>query len=80
MTNYIWNVSSGGTVTGGGNATSDSVQVTWNTLGAQTVSVRYTNANGCTAPAPTVYNVTVNSTVGTPTAITIAAGTSRLVD
>ena len=35
--------------------------VTWNTSGAQTVSVNYTNANSCTAASPTVYNVTVNA-------------------
>jgi hypothetical protein len=35
--------------------------VTWTTTGAQTVSVNYTNANGCTAITPTVYNITVNS-------------------
>ena len=34
--------------------------VTWNTPGAQTVSVNYTDANGCTAAASTVKTVTVN--------------------
>jgi PKD repeat protein len=59
MTNYIWIVT-GGTVTAGGTITDNSVTVTWNTLGAQSVSVNYTNSNGCTAAAPTVRNVTVN--------------------
>jgi uncharacterized membrane protein len=66
MTNYIWSVSSGGTITAGGSATSNTVTVTWNTTGAQTASVNYTNANGCTALTPTVYNITVNS-LPTPT-------------
>ncbi|MCF6356171.1 MAG: HYR domain-containing protein, partial [Draconibacterium sp.] len=66
MTNYIWNVSAGGTITAGGTATDNTVTVTWNTAGAQTVSVNYTNANGCTAGSATVNNVTINPTP-TPT-------------
>jgi hypothetical protein len=61
MSNYTWNVSGGGIATAGGTSTSNTVTVTWNTVGAQTVSVNYTNAGGCTAAAPTVYNVTVNA-------------------
>ncbi len=61
MTNYIWNVSAGGTITAGGTATSNTVTVTWNTAGAQTVRVNYANSFGCTAASPTVYNVTVNA-------------------
>lgn len=60
MTNYIWTVSSGGTITSGGTPTSNSVTVTWNTAPAQTVTVNYSDANGCTAATPTVKNVTVN--------------------
>jgi hypothetical protein len=60
MTNYVWTVSAGGTPTAGGTATSNTITVTWNTAGAQTVSVNYTNAAGCPALSPTVYNVTVN--------------------
>ena len=61
MTNYVWSVSAGGTVTAGGTATSNTVTVTWNTAGARTVSVNYKNAGGCTAVNPTVKNVTVNA-------------------
>jgi len=60
MTNYLWTVSAGGTITAGGTSTSNTVTVTWNTVGSKTVSVSYTNSNGCTAAPPTVYNVTVN--------------------
>jgi acetyl esterase/lipase len=60
MTGYVWTVSAGGTITAGGTSTSNTVTVTWNTAGAQTVSVNYTNANGCTAAAPVVFNVIVN--------------------
>ena len=59
MSNYQWSVSSGGTVTGGGTPASNTVTVTWDSAGARTVSVGYTNANGCTSAAPTVKNVTV---------------------
>ena len=60
MINYQWVVSAGGTITAGGGAANNTVTVTWNTPGAQTVSLNYHDANGCTALAPTVYNVTVN--------------------
>jgi hypothetical protein len=59
MSGYTWAVSAGGTITTG--AGTNAVTVTWNTAGAKTVSVSYTNANGCTAAAPTVFNVTVNT-------------------
>ena len=62
MTNYVWTVSAGGLVTAGGTATSNTVTVTWNNSGAQSVSVNYANANGCVAAAATVFNVTVNPT------------------
>jgi gliding motility-associated-like protein len=61
MSNYSWNVSSGGTITAGGTSTSNSVTVTWNTIGSQTVSVNYTDVNGCTGAAPTVMNVNIHS-------------------
>jgi hypothetical protein len=61
MSNYIWTVSAGGTVTAGGTTANNTILITWNTPGPQTVSVRYTNGNGCVAAAATVYNVTVNS-------------------
>ncbi|MEI7980640.1 MAG: T9SS type A sorting domain-containing protein, partial [Bacteroidota bacterium] len=37
----------------------NTVTVTWNTAGPQTVSVSYTDGNGCTAASATVKNVTV---------------------
>jgi len=58
MTNYAWNVSAGGTITAGAGA--NAITVTWNTLGQKTVTVNYTNAEGCSALTPTTYNVTVN--------------------
>jgi len=60
MTDYLWDVSTGGTITAGGTATDNTVTVTWDTAGPQTVSVNYTNGTDCTAASPSVYNVTVN--------------------
>jgi hypothetical protein len=57
--NYAWTVSAGGTVTAG--AGTNAITVNWTTSGAKTVSVNYTNASACAAPAPTVFNVTVNA-------------------
>jgi hypothetical protein len=55
---YIWTVSAGGLITAG--AGTDAATVTWNTSGAQTVGVIYTDGNGCTANPATTHNVTVN--------------------
>jgi hypothetical protein len=60
MTNYIWTVSSGGSVTGGGTTTDNTATVNWLTSGAQSVSMRYTMGT-CTSAAATLYNITVNS-------------------
>ncbi len=57
MTGYVWNVSSGGTITSG--AGSNSIEVSWTTSGAKTVSVYYYNSLGCLSET-TTYNVTVN--------------------
>ena len=61
MTNYSWIVSAGGTITAGGTATSNTVTVTWNSAGPQSISVNYINANTCTATTPTVATITVNA-------------------
>jgi len=61
MTNYIWNVSSGGTITSGGTPVDNTVTVTWNSAGPQTVSVNYTNAHGCIAASETVLPITVHT-------------------
>jgi uncharacterized protein (TIGR02145 family) len=59
MTGYTWVVSSGGTITGGGNT--NSIKVSWNTAATnQSVSVNYTDAHGCTAASAFIKNVTVN--------------------
>jgi hypothetical protein len=63
MSNYNWVLSAGGSIT---NNNGDNVDVTWNTAGVQTVSVNYTDTNGCTATT-TVLNVNVANLVVTPT-------------
>jgi hypothetical protein len=60
MTNYVWVVSAGGTITANGGSGDNTVTITWNTPGPQTVSVNYNNANGCKAVTATVKNITVN--------------------
>jgi len=73
MSAYIWSVSPGGTITAGGTATDNTATITWNTTGAQTVSVNYNNANNCTAVIPAVINVTVanNPTIIGPTVVCV---------
>jgi hypothetical protein len=64
MTNYIWVVSAGGNITTGEGT--NSITVTWNLPGSQTVSVNY-NAE----PIPGEMNVTVQPVL--PVGITISA-------
>jgi hypothetical protein len=78
MTNYVWSISAGGTITAGGTSTSNTVTVTWNTAGAESVSVNYTNANSCSALAPGIYNVTVNPSPDAPAIGTITQPTCTL--
>ena len=78
MTYYQWSVSSGGTITSGGTASSDSVVITWDSLGAQSVSVGYTSPIGCASTTPTVYDVTVHElpvpTISGPATACLNAG------
>jgi hypothetical protein len=67
MSGYAWSVSPGGTIISG--LGTNMVMVSWNTPGAQTISVNYLNGNGCSAPAPAVMNITVNPLPGTAGAI-----------
>lgn len=58
-TGYLWTISAGGAISTGSGT--NNITVTWNSVGAQTVNVDYTDANGCNATTATVKNVTVNS-------------------
>lgn len=59
QSNYNWQIT-GGTITSGGGANDNTATVTWTDTGNQSISVNYTDANGCTALAPTTLSVTVN--------------------
>jgi hypothetical protein len=59
MTNYVWNISGGGTISSGGTSGDNTVTVTWNSDGPQTVKVGYTNLSGCASSSQTTFNVTV---------------------
>jgi hypothetical protein len=80
FTNYVWSVSSGGTITSGQNTSI--VTVSWTASGSQSVSVNYTNTNGCSALTPTSYAVTVNPVPGAAGTITgtsaVCAGASNV--
>lgn len=61
-TNYIWQLSGGGTITSGGTSTSNSAVITWNSVGNHTLSVKYTDpSTGCIAASPTVLTITVSN-------------------
>lgn len=68
MTNYVWTISAGGTITWG-QGTSQ-VQAAWTGSGAQTISVNYTGPTGCSAGTPTNFPVTVNPVPGAAGTIT----------
>jgi hypothetical protein len=66
MSDYSWSVSSGGEITAGGSSSDDFVAIHWTNGGVQTISLDYTNTNGCQALSPTVLNITVNLLPGEP--------------
>ena len=68
MTGYAWTISSGGVINYGSGT--DTITVSWTAPGAQWVAVNYTNTGGCSAPAPTQFNVTVNPLPGSAGSIT----------
>jgi hypothetical protein len=59
MANYVWSVSGGGTISGGGSGSDDYVTITWTTTGSQNVSVNYEDTNGCSATLPSEISVEV---------------------
>jgi hypothetical protein len=59
MSDYQWTISAGGALISG-QGTSQ-VEVNWTSGGNKSVSVNYTNPNGCSALNPTVFTVTVNA-------------------
>ena len=64
MTNYNWTVS-GGTILGGDST--NAVTVKWNAEGSQTISVAYTDANGCNPATAISISITVSDMITTVT-------------
>ena len=60
MSNYIWTVSAGGTITSGGSQLNNSAQATWNTVGRHVVSVNYTDISGCSGQYSTYHTIEIN--------------------
>jgi hypothetical protein len=60
MKNYVWTVSSGGTIISGGGINDNSISITWNNVGTESVSVSYQDQNGCSVTQPIIKEVTVN--------------------
>ncbi len=64
MSNYIWTVNkidatSDYQITAGGTVNDNSITIKWTGYQRHSVSVSYTNGNGCTPVSPTVFNVLV---------------------
>ena len=86
MSGYSWTVTTGGTISGG---TTNNISVLWSSTGTKTITVNYTDLNGCTAPVASSYNVLVNTLpvptlsglnsicTGIPTVYTTEAGMSQ---
>jgi trimeric autotransporter adhesin len=70
---YTWTVSPGGTIVNGQGTYQ--VEINWNVAGAQSVTVDYAQANGCSPSSPSSFAVTVIGIPATPGAIT---GTDEL--
>jgi len=67
MTAYNWNISSGGSIfTGQG---TNILYVYWGVVGTQTVSLNYTNSNGCIAINPALLTVNVYTIPGAAGAV-----------
>ena len=83
MTNYVWSISTGGTITTG--ATTNSVAVTWSLVGSGTdrwIEMNYTDANGCVADNPVRIYITVKpipNVVATPSTLDICSGQTAAI-
>lgn len=64
MTNYVWSVSTGGTVSP--TIGTNTVTASWSTAGLQTIYVSYTDTHGCSSSAPSSYNITINARPANP--------------
>jgi hypothetical protein len=60
QTGYLWAWTPGGTRNTGGYSTDNTVSLSWNTPGTKTVSVNYTDGNGCSATNPVEKTILIN--------------------
>ncbi|WP_306353267.1 gliding motility-associated C-terminal domain-containing protein [Flavobacterium sp. '19STA2R22 D10 B1'] len=74
MSDYVW-VVDGGTVISGGSTVDNTITISWTNIGAASVSVSYTNVNGCNndtfgtldLTVATCSDITITKTVDNPT-------------
>ncbi len=60
MTGYTWTiVDGGGTITAGGGTSNNTATALWTVPGVHTVSVNYSNTNGCRAAVASTFAITV---------------------
>jgi hypothetical protein len=76
MNNYSWTISEGGTITSGGTSSGNSVTVTWNSSGAQFVSVSYTDPSFCSNEGYTTLSVMAGTPVTPGVSITVSPATT----
>lgn len=69
MNGYLWTVSGGNIISGSG---TNSILVSWSTIGNHTLSVIYTDLNSCPPISPGTYDVVVNPVV--PVSVSISTG------
>jgi hypothetical protein len=55
MTDYIWTISAGGVITSGQGT--NSIIVSWNADGSQSLGVSYTNSNRCSGSVTSTITV-----------------------
>ena len=61
MNNYSWSITQNGSITSGGTVTDNSVVVDWPNAGAATLTVNYSDNNGCQALNPSEYFINIIS-------------------
>lgn len=81
MSGYLWTISPGGTIDAGQGT--NTISVTWSTIGTQWVKVSFTNTFGCASATPGVYNLFVEPLPNAAGAVNgpdqFCAGTEGLV-
>jgi hypothetical protein len=55
MSDYTWTISAGGAITSGQGT--NSITVSWNTDGSQSLGVSYKNSNGCSGSVTSTITV-----------------------